>query len=151
MAIRYPKGPAGSLPGLPVEPLEVGVWEELRTGTDAVVFAVGKMVESATKAAIALEQRGMSVGVVNARWVKPMDPRIHEWAAAVPHVVTIEDNVLSGGFGEGVMDLLSDGPAKVHSLGLPDRFLPFGAASAVLESVGMDVESLADRIATAIS
>lgn len=151
MAIRFPKGAAGSLPGLPVEPMEIGAWEELRTGTDAVVFAVGKMVESATKAAIALEQRGRSIGVVNARWVKPMDPRIHEWAAAVPHVITIEDNVLSGGFGEGVMDLLSGTSTKVHSIGLPDRFLPFGSASAVLESVGMNVESLVDRIADLIA
>ena len=151
MDIRFPKGAAGSLPGLPVGPMEVGVWEELRAGTDAVIFAVGKMVESAVKSAIALEQRGLSVGVANARWVKPMDPRIHEWAGGVPHVITIEDNVLSGGFGEGVMDLLSGGPAKVHAIGLPDRFLPFGSASAVLESVGMDVESLVDRIATAIS
>jgi 1-deoxy-D-xylulose-5-phosphate synthase len=80
-----------------------------------------------------------------------MDPRMHQWAADVPHVITIEDNVLSGGFGEGVMDLLSDSPSKVHAIGLPDRFLPFGSASAVLESVGMDVESLVDRIASAIS
>lgn len=151
MAIRFPKGAAGSLPGLPAEPMEVGIWEELRPGTDAVVFAVGKMVESATKAAIALEQRGFSIGVVNARWVKPMDPRIHEWAAAVPHVITIEDNALSGGFGEGVMDVLSGTSTKVHSIGLPDRFLPFGSASAVLESVGMDVESLVERIAASIS
>jgi 1-deoxy-D-xylulose-5-phosphate synthase len=150
IAIRFPKGAAGSLPGLPIEPMEVGVWEELRQGTDAVIFAVGRMVESAVKSAIALEQRGLSIGVVNARWVKPMDPRIHEWAAGVPHVITIEDNVLSGGFGEGVMDLLSDGSSKVHTIGLPDRFLPFGSAAAVLESVGMDVESLVDRIATAL-
>jgi deoxyxylulose-5-phosphate synthase len=59
--------------------------------------------------------------------------------------------VLSGGFGEGVMDLLSDGSSKVHAIGLPDRFLPFGSASAVLESVGLGVESLIERIATLIA
>ncbi len=148
IAIRFPKEPAASLPGLPVEPLQVGVWEELRPGSDGVVFAVGRMVEPAMKAAIILEQRGLSVGVVNARWVKPMDPRMHQWAADVPHVITIEDNVLAGGFGEGVMDEL--GGEKVHAIGLPDRFLPFGSASDVLASVGLDTDSLVERIAGVI-
>jgi 1-deoxy-D-xylulose-5-phosphate synthase len=151
MAIRFPKGPAGSLPLLPVEPLEVGQWEEVRTGVDAVVFAVGRMVEPAVKASLALEQQGLSVGVVNARWVKPMDPRLHDWADRVPHVITIEDNVLSGGFGEGVMDVLSDDTPDVHAIGLPDRFLPFGSASEVLASVGLDVESLVERISSILA
>src|SRR5680860_908972 len=107
MAIRFPKGPAGSLPGLPVEPLEVGVWEELRSGVDAMIFAVGRMVEPSMKAALMLEQKGVSVGVVNARWVKPMDTRLIEWARGVSHIVTVEDNVLSGGFGAGVLEILS--------------------------------------------
>ncbi|GBD85479.1 1-deoxy-D-xylulose-5-phosphate synthase [bacterium BMS3Abin02] len=149
MAIRFPKGPAGSLPGFPVEPLEVGVWEELRPGVDVMIFAVGRMVEPSMKAALMLEQQGISVGVVNARWVKPMDRRLTEWARAVSHVVTIEDNVLSGGFGEGVMEILSsEGLAgKVHTIGLPDRFLPAGAAGEVLESVAMDADALTRRIA----
>jgi 1-deoxy-D-xylulose-5-phosphate synthase len=149
MAIRFPKGPAGSLPGLPVEPLKVGEWEELRPGVDAIVLAVGRMVEPTMKAALAIEQQGASIGVVNARWVKPMDARLMAWAAEVPHIITIEDNVLSGGFGEGVMDALAsaDLSSKVHLIGLPDRFLPFGEPSKVLESVGMDVESIVDRIA----
>ncbi len=149
MAIRFPKGAAGALPGLPVASLEAGVWEELRPGDDVMVFAVGRMVEPATKAAAMLEQQGISVGVVNARWIKPMDPRLTDWAQSATHVVTIEDNVLSGGFGEGVMEALSEAglAGNVHLIGLPDRFLPFGAAGRVLESVEMDAESLARRIA----
>ncbi len=153
IAIRFPKGAAGTLPGLPVEPIPVGEWEQIREGDDAFVFAVGRMVDPATKAAIMLEQQGLSVGVVNARWVKPMDPRLSEWATSARHVVTIEDNVLSGGFGEGVADMLAAEGVEVpvHTIGLPDRFLPSGAAGDVLASVGMDVESLAKRIAESIA
>lgn len=150
LAIRFPKNGAGSLPGLPVEALPVGEWEQIRSGSDVVIFAVGRMVEPATKAAAVLEQQGLSVGVVNARWVKPMDPRLIDWAAEAEHVVTIEDNVLSGGFGEGVLDALGEAgmAGRVHTIGLPDRFLPFGSAGDVLESVGMDVDGLARRITT---
>jgi len=67
IAIRYPKGPVPATPDLPVEPLPVGRWEEMRKGTDAVIFAVGKMVEVAGEAAERLEMQGLSCGVVNAR------------------------------------------------------------------------------------
>lgn len=153
IAIRFPKGAAGTLPGLPVEPIPVGEWEQLREGDDVMIFATGRMVDSSVKAATILEQQGLSVGVVNARWVKPMDPRLSDWASQARHVVTVEDNVLSGGFGEGLIDALAgegiDGP--VHTFGLPDRFLPPGAASDVLRHVGLDADSLARRIAESIS
>src|SRR5438270_8235359 len=99
VAIRYPKGPVSGTPDLPVEPLPVGRWEELRKGGDAVIFAVGRMVEVAGEAAERLEMQGVSCAVVNARWVKPIDPRIVDWARTHPHVLTVEDNVGSGGFG----------------------------------------------------
>src|SRR5207244_7518519 len=70
IAIRYPKGPVPSTPDLPVEPLPVGRWEELRKGSDAVIFAVGRMVEVAREAAERLEVQNLSCAVVNARWIK---------------------------------------------------------------------------------
>ena len=80
VAIRYPKGPVPSTPDLPVEPLPVGRWEELRKGSDAVMFAVGRMVEVAQEAAERLALQDIECTVVNARWVKPVDPRIVDWA-----------------------------------------------------------------------
>src|SRR5260370_33619990 len=74
VAIRYPRGPVPATPDLPVEPLPIGRWEELRKGDDAVVFAVGKMVEVAREAAERLELQGVSCAVVNARWITPVDP-----------------------------------------------------------------------------
>jgi 1-deoxy-D-xylulose-5-phosphate synthase len=106
------------------------------------------MVEIAEKAAGDLGQGGVSVGVVNARWVKPLDPKIAEWAAGARFVVTLEDNVVAGGFGSAVLeDFTSRGLSKdVTCIGVPDRFLPFGAPDDVMEWAGMDVDSVVDRV-----
>ena len=113
-----------------------------------LLLALGSMVEPAVKAAGMLAQRGISCGIVNARWVKPLDERLVEWAAQYPHVVTLEDNVIAGGFGAAVLEELSmHGLAgKVSLFGLPDRFLPSGSASDVQADVGLDPDSLAKRV-----
>ena len=148
IAIRYPKGGAVSVPSIPVESLEIGVAEQLSEGEDVVLVAVGRMVEIAEKAAIDLTERGVSAGVINARWVKPLDPRIVEWTSSTSHVVTLEDNVLAGGFGAAVMEAFaSAGVSKAFTrIGVPDHFLPFGAPSDVMESVGMDRDSVVERV-----
>ena len=150
IAIRYPKGGAVSIPSIPVEPLAIGEAEVLREGTDVLMVAVGRMVEVAEKAALDLAAKGVSAGVVNARWVKPLDPRIAGWAAPVGHVVTLEDGVISGGFGSGVMELLaSSGMSKpVTRIGVPDRFLPFGSAPDLHQAAGMDADSIVTRVLT---
>jgi 1-deoxy-D-xylulose-5-phosphate synthase len=152
MAIRYPKGGAVSVPALPVEPLEIGQAELLDEGGDVLLVAVGRMVEVAEKVSAELSGNGIDAGVVNARWVKPLDPRIVEWAAPVRHVVTLEDNVVSGGFGAAVMEAFAAAGLvkEVTNIGVPDRFLPFGAASDVMESVGMDPDSVVERILSAL-
>ena len=148
MAIRYPKGGAVSVPSIPVEPLTVGDAELISVGEDVLLVAIGRMVEVAQKAAVDLAEKGVHAGVVNARWVKPLDPRIAEWAAPVSHIVTLEDGVVTGGFGSGVMELLSSvGLAKaVTTIGVPDRFLPFGSPSDIMTSVGMDPDSVVSRV-----
>lgn len=148
IAVRYPKGGAASVPSLPVDPLEVGVAEKLSDGDDVLLVALGRMVEVAEKVAGDLRARGVAAGVVNARWVKPLDPRIVEWVAAADRVVTLEDGVVSGGFGAGVMEALaSAGVAKqVTCVGVPDNFLPHGAATDVMESIGMDPGSIVEHL-----
>lgn len=153
IAIRYPKGGAVSVPALPVEPLEIGEAELLDEGGDVLLVAVGRMVEVAEKVAAELSGKGIDAGVVNARWVKPIDPRIVEWAAPVRRVVTLEDNVVSGGFGSAVMEAFATAGLvkEVTNIGVPDRFLPFGAASDVMESVGMDPDSVVERVLSALA
>ncbi|HEY6635922.1 MAG TPA: 1-deoxy-D-xylulose-5-phosphate synthase [Acidimicrobiia bacterium] len=152
IAVRYPKGGAVSVPSLPVEPLEVGRAELISEGEDVLLVAVGRMVEVAEKAAADLAGRGVSAGVVNARWVKPLDPRILEWAAPVAQVVTLEDNVIAGGFGAAVLELLAAGGLvkPVTNIGVPDGFLPFGSASDLMEMVGMDPGSVVERVLLAV-
>ncbi len=148
IAIRYPKGAAVSVPSIPVPPIPVGEAQLLSSGSDVLLVAVGRMVEVAEKAALDLQGRGISTGVVNARWVKPLDPRILEWATPVSHVVTLEDNVLSGGFGSAVMEAFSSAglTKEVTCIGVPDHFLPFGSPSDLHESLGMDAVGVVDRV-----
>jgi 1-deoxy-D-xylulose-5-phosphate synthase len=148
IAIRYPKGAAVSVPAVPVESLPIGEAQLLSEGSDVMLVAAGRMVETAEKAAVDLRTKGFSVGVVNARWVKPLDPRIMEWAAPARHVVTLEDNVVAGGFGAAVMEAFSTaGMVKdVTCIGVPDLFLPFGSAADIAQMVGLDPDSVVSRV-----
>src|SRR5262249_49468088 len=152
VAIRYPKGPAPGTPDLPVEPLPIGRWEELRKGDDAVIFAIGRMVEVAMEAAERLELQGVSCGAVNARWTRPVDPRLTHWARAHDLVLTVEDNVGSGGFGGAVLEALAPyGLAgRVRTLALPDAFLPHGKASDILKEHGLDAAGIARAVFHAV-
>ncbi len=148
LAIRFPKTAVSALPALPADPIPVGAWEELSEGDDVVFLAVGRMVEVAQKAAAELAGNGLSCGVVNARWVKPLDERLVTWAERYRRVVTIEDNVVAGGFGAGVLEALAGtaAAAKVTVLGLPDRFLPAGSVDQLLRQVGLDAEGVIRQV-----
>src|SRR6266852_6006366 len=152
IAIRYPKGPVPATPDLPVEPLPVGRWEERRKGSDAAIFAVGRMVEVATEAAERLAFQGIECSVVNARWVKPVDPRIVDWAKRHPIVMTVEDNVGAGGFGGAVLEALAPHglAGRVRNLALPDQFLPQGKAADILRANGLDAAGIAQATYNAI-
>jgi 1-deoxy-D-xylulose-5-phosphate synthase len=152
VAIRYPRGPVPATPDLPVEPLPIGRWEELRKGSDAVIFAVGRMVEIAKEAAARLELQDVSCAVVNARWVKPVDTRIADWARSHPVVITVEDNVGTGGFGGAVLEALAPHglAGRVRMLALPDAFLPQGKAADILRENGLDAAGIAKSVYEAV-
>jgi 1-deoxy-D-xylulose-5-phosphate synthase len=152
IAIRYPRGPVPATPDLPVEPLPVGRWEEIRKGSDAVIFAVGRMVGIAREAAERLETMGVSCAVVNSRWIKPMDARIVDWARSHEVVVTVEDNVAMGGFGSAVLEMLAPHrlAGRVRVLALPDRFLPHGKATEILQENGLDAAGIAKSVYVAV-
>jgi 1-deoxy-D-xylulose-5-phosphate synthase len=148
VAIRYPKSGVDSIPQLPAEPVPLGEWEELDSGSDVLILAVGRMVPIAAKAAVQLEQEGISCGLINARWVKPLDPRLPEWAEKYERIVTVEDGVASGGFGSAVLGALAPlGLAgKVRVLGLPDAFLPPGNPDVLLSDLGLDADGITAHI-----
>lgn len=148
IAIRYPKGAAVSVPAVPATALPVGDAQLLSEGADVVLIGAGRMVETAEKAAVDLRAKGVSVGVVNARWVKPLDPRILEWSASAGHIITLEDNVVSGGFGSAVMEAFSGAGVvkEITCIGIPDQFLSFGSPSDIVQGIGLDPESVVSRV-----
>ena len=142
MAIRYPKDVEDLGPAIQSQnEFRVGEWELISGGEDAMIFAVGRMVQTAMQASIELMGKGMSVGVVDARFVKPMDEKLLlEQSRKVKLVVTVEENTVVGGFGEGVMRLLKENNVEtdVLTLGVPDRFIGHGTVSQQMIECGLD-------------
>jgi 1-deoxy-D-xylulose-5-phosphate synthase len=155
-ALRYPRDtvPAGFDPSRAPRVLPIGSWEILEPGEDVALIAVGAMVEIAKSARALLEARGVGASVVNARFVKPMDRTVLASIRAGSRLlVTLEENTLSGGFGEGVMDALAQaglGRDGVVSLGLPDAFVTHGSRSELLAEVGLDAPAIAARVIAAL-
>lgn len=150
MAIRYPKCCEDMGPGIQSQRrFSVGQWELLSDGSDVMIFAVGRMVSLAMQAAIELMGKGVSAGVVDARFVAPMDMEmLRGKASGVRLVVTAEENVLAGGFGEGVLDALASVgmDVPVLTLGVPDRFIAQATVAQQTVECGLDAVSMARRI-----
>ena len=150
MAIRYPKGCEDMGPGIQSQQrFSIGQWELLSDGRDVMIFAVGRMVPMAMQAAIELMGKGISAGVVDARFIAPMDKNLLlRKAAGVRLVVTVEENVLAGGFGEGVLDVLATGNIgiPVLTLGLPNRFIAQATVAEQTAECALDAMSIAQRI-----
>ncbi len=149
-AFRYPRGRAEGVPidGAPA-PVPVGRGELLRAGTDGVIVALGPMVRQALLAAKRLEKEGIRLGVVDARFVKPLDRELLSAAARdAGLVVTVEENVLQGGFGSAVMELMEECglSPKVLRIGLPDRYIEHGGKEELYAAYGLDADGIARRI-----
>ena len=150
MAIRYPKNGDDMGPGIQSQrDFAIGEWELLSTGSDVMIFACGRMVQFAMQASIELMGKGISAGVVDARFIKPMDDKaLAKYAAVAQLIVTVEENVLAGGFGEGVLDAMArlDVRRPVLNLGVPDRFVGHASLKQQLEACGLDAMGIARQI-----
>ncbi|MDB6114154.1 MAG: dxs, partial [Lacunisphaera sp.] len=150
--IRYPRG-AGPGTRVKAEPavLAIGQAEILREGSNIIIWALGPMVQEALKVAerIAAEE-GISVGVVNARFIKPLDRTLLlSQAACVPLVVTLEDHVAAGGFGSAVLETLqeADCATPVERIGWPDKFVEHGSSVEILRAAyGLSTDDIVRRI-----
>jgi 1-deoxy-D-xylulose-5-phosphate synthase len=145
-AIRYPKASAEPFtPGAEPQILPVGQWEVVRPGSDAVILAVGPMVAEALKAAQTLNDQGLSVEVVNCRFVNPLDEDyLGARIPAMGAVVTIEEGVLKGGFGTAVLEwkeARSLAP-PLFSMGLPDAYVQHGPRGRLLQDLGLTSEGI---------
>ena len=149
MAIRYPKDAQDM--GARMEShgaLQIGQWELLSDGEEVMFLAVGRMVQVAMQAAIELMGKGVRAGVTDARFVKPIDEALARRAAAAKLVVTLEENVLSGGLGERVMEFYAREALRtpVLPLGVPDRFVEHAQVERQIQSCGLDAMSVAQRV-----
>jgi 1-deoxy-D-xylulose-5-phosphate synthase len=147
VAIRYPRGEAQSLKGIQKKFQEIpfGTWERLREGGDIAILACGNLVYQSLTAAEELEEEGIHCAVINGRFIKPMDrDMLVETAARTKYILTAEENAAIGGFGSGVMEVLSEEgiTVPVRRLGIPDLFLPHGSQKTLRATVGLDSEGI---------
>jgi 1-deoxy-D-xylulose-5-phosphate synthase len=153
-AYRYPRGNGlGLLLEGAAEPLPVGIGEKLRDGEDGVIFAAGTTVAAAMEAARMLEEEGLFLTVVDPLFIKPLDRElIAGQARRCGFVVTVEENVLQGGFGSAVMELLAEEELapRMLMIGLPDRFVEQGSQSELRALYGLDAAGIAGRIRAAL-
>jgi 1-deoxy-D-xylulose-5-phosphate synthase len=149
IALRYPRG---NVLGVPMrdgfQKIEIGKAETLRTGKDIALLAIGNMVPNALSAAELLKEEGIDAEVVNMRFVKPLDEKLlQSLAQRINIFVTIEDNVIHGGFGSGVLEALSrlsisNVAVKMH--GLPDEFIEHGSPQELHRMVKLDAAGIAE-------
>jgi len=150
--IRYPRGASVGvkIKDAPAT-LPVGQAEVLKQGSNIMIWALGSMVQDALKLAARLEAEGhLSVGVVNARFVKPLDRALLlSHAACIPLLVTMEDHVLSGGFGSAVLEALqeADCSTAIERIGWPDTFVEHGTSQEILRAAhGLSPETIFRRV-----
>ena len=157
IALRYPRGEAEGVP-LPRRPevLEIGRGEVLREGERVALLGYGYGVALALGAADLLaDEHGVEPTVADAMFAKPLDGELIERLATEHDVlVTVEENVLAGGFGSAVLEEMAErdllGGTRVLRVGLPDRYVTHGKPALIREEVGLTPEALADRVAQAV-
>ncbi|GAW65542.1 1-deoxy-D-xylulose-5-phosphate synthase [Geoanaerobacter pelophilus] len=149
-AVRYPRGSGLGVPMDQIlEPLALGKGELLREGKDGAILAVGSMVHPAQQAAAALALEGVDLAVMNVRFVKPLDRDLILSLAATGFLVTAEENVLQGGFGTSILELLEQcgvTGVRVLRLGYPDSFVEQGEQAELKAAYGLDAAGIARSI-----
>ena len=150
-AIRIARGEAV---GVPMEDdlreLPIGRGSVLREGKDVVIFALGKSITAAMEAADILHEQGISCGVVNPIFVKPLDTNLLlDAARRTKRIATVEENVLAGGFGSAVLEALAAAGMKqvaVHRIGMPDSFIEHGTAADQRQRLQIDAKGIASQL-----
>ena len=152
IALRYPSGTASNVLEDDIKPIRYGCSEYVYEGNEIAVIAVGRMMENALKIREKLKNKGIDATVVNARFVSPIDRQIiKELSKKHKLIVTMEENVLSGGYGEHVCEyvLSNDIDVKVLPIALPDAYVEHGNINILFHELGMDTESIYKRVESA--
>lgn len=150
IAFRYPRGNGFGVP-LDKELLEIplGSWEVVKPGDDGVILAVGPMVKVAHLAALRFEEEGISIRVVNARFLKPIDEEmLLQIAEEDLPILTVEEAARIGGFGSTVLEFYSDQALspRIYRMGIPDRFIQQGNVGQLLDELSLNVQGIMERM-----
>jgi len=160
-ALHYPRDAGFDLPAVEPTPIPVGEAEVLRDGSDVLIIGFGPIVMRAMEVAEQLNSEGLSVGVINARFAKPLDRElILDNARGKKLVVTVEESITAGGFGSAVLELITEAALQdetlrglpVQIIGLPgNKFVDHGAVGDLRHTLRLDVEGIAEQVREAAS
>lgn len=154
IAIRYPRGTAYKGLREYRAKIQLGKSELLQQGKEIALLAVGTMVQTAMEVAKRLEEEGWNITVVNMRFIQPWDrEQVDQLSHNHRFVVTMEENVLSGGFGEKVAAYISrkNYPMQVLNIGIPDQFVEHGTISELKGMLGIDTDGIISSIKSHLS
>jgi 1-deoxy-D-xylulose-5-phosphate synthase len=143
--IRYPRGPGEGVPlDAEFKILPVGKGVVLKPGQEVYLLAIGSMVHPCLKAAAIIEKEGIPCGVVNMRFVKPLDVELlRQLRQQTANFVTVEENILAGGFGSAVLEAMEGTDTRIHRIGIPDKFIEHGPQNVLRDMVGLSAEKIA--------
>ena len=149
VAIKYPRGSAYYEMKQQQAPMEYGKGEIVHQGSQVALVCVGKMMETGYEAMVSLAQQNMDITLVNPRFVKPMDETLIANLAKEHHtIITLEDNVLQGGFGQMVSAYLkgADSECRVENLAIKDTFVEHGTIEELTQMLGIDKQAVVDLV-----
>jgi len=150
IALRYPRGNALGVEIKPFAQIPVGKGEIVEKGNDAAIIAIGDMVDVGMKVRAVLAKENIDIEVVNARFVKPLDGELlKDIFSRHKKVITLEDNVITGGFGSAILEFMNqnkitDVDLIVH--GLPDKYVEHGTPDELFRDLKLDTNGIKDII-----
>ena len=151
-SLRYPRGSGlGVELDQEIKELEIGKGEVMKEGIDLAIIAFGSMVDPSMETAVLLEEKGLSVAVINARFAKPIDENlIKKYAKKTGCLVTTEEHSVQGGFGSAVLEALQNFdeniPLKVKCIGVPNIVVEHGAPNLIKRDLKLDPEGMFETI-----
>jgi 1-deoxy-D-xylulose-5-phosphate synthase len=151
IAMRFPRGNGVGVPlDEELKTIPIGTWEVLKEGEDVAILTFGTTIPMALEAANHLEQQGIRVKVVNARFIKPLDRKMLSdlFERKMP-VLTIEEAVLQGGFGSSILEFASENryfDAVIDRMGIPDQFIEHGSVDELLKEIDLTVDSTIRKV-----
>lgn len=150
IALRYPRGNGLGVPmDEELTPIPIGSWEVLKEGSQAVILTFGTTIPMALKAADELSKLNISVEVVNARFIKPLDEAmLKDIQLRNMPIITVEESALQGGFGSAVLEYYNEQnlQASVKRIGIPDMFIEHGEVNQLLEEINITSDSIVDLV-----